>query len=214
MFPRPLATNIFFQYTVTGDLSCMECMIYDPLFVFVLLSVSMYVTLILSGGSRKTVHNLNVVMLLPPFPQVYQYMLLCICIIYVQIVELGIKYLVSCIYGDPPPLFFVFSFLSYPLITSDIYFVPPFVRCVSVIPDIWVPSVYSIFSMLFNLLFIPLVFMVSIFRLFIFLVLFFLLPLWVGFPTFRYDIFMIRYIYSTKSIYNVYIQTKQIDMKI
>ena len=33
MFPRPLATNIFFQYTVTGDLSCMECMIYDSLFV-------------------------------------------------------------------------------------------------------------------------------------------------------------------------------------
>ena len=52
-------------------------------------------------------------------------------------------------------------------------------------PAIWVPSVCSVFSMMFNLLFIPLVFMVSIFRLFIFLVLFFLLPLWVGFHTFR-----------------------------
>ena len=43
---RPMP--IMFEY-----LSCMECMIYDYLFVFVF-SVSMYVILILSGGSRKT----------------------------------------------------------------------------------------------------------------------------------------------------------------
>ena len=40
MFPRPLATNIFFQYTVTGDLSCTECMIYDSLFVYFSLCVN------------------------------------------------------------------------------------------------------------------------------------------------------------------------------
>ena len=73
MFPRPLATNVYFQYTVTGDLSCMECMIYDSLFGF-FLSVSMYVILILSGvAARKTT-----------------FMWLCW--------EINILYLVSCIW--------------------------------------------------------------------------------------------------------------------
>ena len=69
MFPRPLATNIIFQYTVTGDLSCMhgmECMIYGSLFVFCSLCINV------SGGSRKT--TLMWLCCSPPFPQVYQYM--------------------------------------------------------------------------------------------------------------------------------------------
>ena len=75
MFPRPLATNIFFQYTVTGDLNCMECMIYDSLFVFVSFSLCINVCdFNVIWGYQED--NPNVVMLLPPFPQVYQYMLL------------------------------------------------------------------------------------------------------------------------------------------
>ena len=50
MFPRPLATTFVFQYTVTGDLSCMKCMICDSLFVF----VSLYCDFNLIWGSRKT----------------------------------------------------------------------------------------------------------------------------------------------------------------
>ena len=65
MFPRPLATNIFFQYTVTGDLNCMECMIYDSLFVFVSFSLCINVCdFNVIWGYQED--NPNVVMLLPP----------------------------------------------------------------------------------------------------------------------------------------------------
>ena len=82
----------FFQYTVTGDISCMECMIYDSLFVYFSLCINVCDFIVIWGWQED---NPNVVMLLPPFPQVYKYMLLMYY--YSICTKSGIGKYISCI---------------------------------------------------------------------------------------------------------------------